>query len=1021
MIRVFPSRMPGEALETHQHGRVTVDSWLRSKVRGYTGEGEQPIEVDVDGDAVPPGAWAATWIDAETDVRIYPVPHYEGIGAVVYWVVVAVVAAYAIYMASNLPSGSRFGQGDSLSLDTARANSARLGSPIREVMGRCRVWADYLVQPVSRFVGGNTYRTHMFVCVGKGRHIIPVGSARLGNTPISSFGSDVEMTIYPPGTDVGGDVRSENWVNSTEVGATASGTAGLDLSDTADVATGINADSVTVSGNVITLNNATVTDADGKERPATSVPASWTVGAVLTLKVAATFTATTSGLYSIIAGSAVDELAPYVGMPVLLTYNSADYALFVASYVPGSPAVPGEGGSPARVTGSAAATSFDFSGAPVTFGITWRGTTYSIALVADYITIGVLLTAINDQLVDSGLVATHSGGVVTIAEASSPYVGGSITYSGLPAAVFGSSPTATPGEATTGGTPATFPRVTLAYDSATGTAFGGLPPGTVSLAMSRGQSEYRIASVSGLTLTVQRLTEGGVIDTGWPGWTTRTVTDYRATGFQEGEEWLGPFLVCPSGETTDAFEYDFNFPGGLIWYTDKGNKRTFTVTVRVAWRVFGSGDAWSVRTHVYTATSEDALGFTERIELVTPGQIEVRVRRVTERGGNSARDACFWQGLRARLSQRPTRYDDLTTIGLTVTTGTKLAAQTDRRFNVEATRLYDEGAARSISGAMIHVMRSLGLPSDQIDLDTLQHLEEAYWTPRGEFFDLSAEKSGTSALDMLQLAAQAGMGYFLLIDSMCSAGREGVKAWRGGISPQRQLEPLTTSFIAPGPDDYDGVDVTYIDEVTWAAETVQCRLPGVTEPWKVETFELQGVGTRDRAYRIGMRRLMKHQGQRLTYKTKTEMMGLVYQYGDRVKLFDDIPGSSTISAMIESARLEGTQLLIEVGEYLDWSLPAPRCLVRFQDGTLSNVIVPTRVDDHRLTIAASALPGEHAFNTWIMDDPTIDPPELIFCDSTRAGYDAVLADLTPGEDGSVELTALQYDPAFYQYDDATAP
>ncbi|MBA0419818.1 kinase [Stenotrophomonas maltophilia] len=1012
--------MPGDALETHLHGRMTVDGWLRANVRGYTGEGEQPIELEVDGAPVAPEAWAATWIDDGSDVRIYPVPHYEGIAAVIYWVVVAVVAAYAIYMANNLP-GSRNGQGDSLSLDTARANTARLGSPVREVLGRCRVWADYLVQPVSRFVGEKSYRTHMFVCVGKGRHIIPVGSARLGNTPISSFGSDVQMTIYPPGADVSGDVRSENWVNSTEVGATASGTAGLDLSDTADVSTGINADSVTVSGNVITLNNATVTDANGNERPTSSVPSSWVVGAVLTLKVAASFTATTSGLYSIIAGSAVAELAPYVGMPVLLTYNGADYALFVASYVPGSPAVPGVGGSAARVTGSAAASNFDFSGSPVTFGISWRGTTYSVALVANYITLGVLLTAINDQLVDSGLVATQSGGVVTVAEAASPFAGGSITYSGLPASVFGSSPTSTAGVATSGGTPATQPRVTLAYDGPAGTAFGGLPPGVVSLAMSRGQSDYRIAAVSGLTLAVERLTEAGVVDTSWPGWTNRTATDYSATGFQEGEEWLGPFLVCPNGETTDAFEYDFNFPGGLIWYTSKGNKRTFTVSIRVGYRVYGSGAPWTVRTHTYTGYSEDAVGFTERITLGVPGQVEVRVRRVTERGGNSARDACYWQGLRARLSQRPTRYDDLTTIGLTVTTGTKLAAQTDRRFNVEATRLYDQGTARSISGAMIHVMRSLGLPADQIDTDTLQHLEDTYWTPRGEFFDFSAEKSGTSALDMLQMAAQAGMGYFLLIDSMCSAGREGVKGWRGGISPQRQLEPLSTSFISPGPDDYDGVDVTYIDEVTWAAETVECRLPGVTEPWKVESYELQGVGTRDRAYRIGMRRLMKHQGQRLTYKTKTEMMGLVYQYGDRVKLFDDIPGSSTTSTMIESATLDGTRLLIEVGEYLDWSLPAPRCLVRFQDGTLSNVIVPTRVDDHRLTIAASALPGEHAFNTWIMDDPTIDPPELIFCDSSRAGYDAVLADLTPGEDGSVELTALQYDPAFYQYDDATAP
>jgi len=158
-----------------------------------------------------------------------------------------------------------------------------------------------------------------------------------------------------------------------------------------------------------------------------------------------------------------------------------------------------------------------------------------------------------------------------------------------------------------------------------------------------------------------------------------------------------------------------------------------------------------------------------------------------------------------------------------------------------ATRLYDDGTARSISGAMIHVMRSLGLPADQIDTDTLTHLENTYWTPRGEFFDYSAEKSGTSALDMLQMAAQAGMGYFLLIDSMCSAGREGIKAWRGGISPQRQLEPLTTAFTSPGPDDFDGVDVTYTDEVTWAPEIPVNRQVAVVGDPGTHADQVSGV------------------------------------------------------------------------------------------------------------------------------------------------------------------------------------
>lgn len=1020
MIRIYPSRLPGDPLETHRHDRCTIDGWMQANVPSYTAEADHPIEFEVDGEKVEPADWASTFIDPESDVCVYPIPYAEGAAAVVYWIVVVVFAAYAIYMANNLPN-SRSQQGERLELDTVKANTARLGSPIREILGRYRVYPDYLLQPVSRFVGQKTYQTSMLVAVGAGSHVIPAGQARIGNTPITAFGSDVQMTIYPPGADVGSDPRSENWVNSTEVGATASGTSGLDLSDTADLSTGLNADSITVSGNTLTLNNATITGPDGKERPAPSVPNTWVAGTVLTVKAAANYVATDSGLYTSIAGSTIAELNPFVGMPVLVTYSGSDYALFISSYTPGSPAIPGTGGTPAKVTGSAAATNFDYSGTPVTFTFNWKGVAYNVALEANYITLGVLLTAINDQINDSGLVATQSGGVVTVAEAESPYAGGTITFSGLPAGVFGPAPFSTTGTATTGGTPATQPRITMAYDSATGTAFGGLPTGQISMAIGRGNSEYRIVSVSGFNLTMQRLTEAGVVDTGWPGWVNRTSTEYQITGLVENETWLGPFLVCPDGEVTDAFEYDFNFPSGLIWYTDKGNKRTFTVALRVQYRVYGSGSAWTTVSHSYTATSDDGIGFTNRVPLATPGQIEVRVRRVTERGGNQAKDACYWQGLRARLLQRPTSYPGLTTIGITVTTGTKLAAQSDRRFNVLATRQYAQGTPRTISAAMIHVAKSLGMADDQIDFETLAYLEETFWTPRSEYFDYPAEKSGSSALEVLQLAAQAGMGYFLLDDSRISAGREGVKAWTGGITPQRQIDQLTTAFTAPGPDDFDGVDIKYIDQVTWATETVECRLPGVPTPLKVETYELMGVGTRDRAYRIGMRRLMKHQGQRLTYNTRTEMMGLRFQYGERIKLTDDIPGSTTTSTVIEHAEQQGTLILIEVGEKLDWTLASPRVLVRFQDGSLSGVIVPTRVSDYSFTISASSLPAVNSFSTWILNDPIIDMPEVIFCDSSRAGYDAVISELEPGDDGTVDVTALQYDPSFYQYDDANAP
>lgn len=58
----------------------------------------------------------------------------------------------------------------------------------------------------------------------------------------------------------------------------------------------------------------------------------------------------------------------------------------------------------------------------------------------------------------------------------------------------------------------------------------------------------------------------------------------------------------------------------------------------------------------------------------------------------------YWQALRGRLLTRPSSYPGVSLMAVTVETGRKLAAQSDRRVNVVATRSYDSGTARTISG-----------------------------------------------------------------------------------------------------------------------------------------------------------------------------------------------------------------------------------------------------------------------------------------------------------------------------------
>ncbi|WP_312227173.1 host specificity factor TipJ family phage tail protein [Pseudescherichia sp.] len=909
-IHIFPSRLPGEPLETHKHGAMTLQQWLTDNVRGYEKARQQhPIAVEVDGVPIAPDGWPHYLLHPASEVRIYPIPYGPAAPAWAVWTAVAVSvasAAYSIYMMATMDKGglSGLGQGDRISLDPARANAARLGDPIREVFGRYRVFPDYVVQPISRFSHERDMITSMFLCVGVGNFDIKRADIRIGATPVSSFGDDVSYTIYPPGADVSADPRAENWYNSTEVGNTSSGSAGLDLGTSGPAAVSVNADAVVLAGNTVTLLGSSAEASD------TEIPSGWVEGTLIDIDAPDTYSVTTVDGYSEIAGS-VAELVPAVGMLLTLKIENDFFSLVIADWTPEVAAVPGGGGAkPASLR--------------------------------------------------------------------------------------------------------------LAYPG--GEKFAGLPEGNQRFSLLPVGYRYQITAIDTLTMSVARVTvshdaAGHPVttrDSRWSGFVSRTLLDASVTGVNDSYDWVGPFLSCPEGETTDRLEVNLNFPNGLVRYNSKGKRRSADAGIILQYRAAGSRESWQERGLYYQRQTEDQIGFTEAVD-VPRGQYEVRMRRTASPAGGSTRDQVFWQALRARLATRPARYDGVTTLALTIRTGSRLAAQSDRRVSVTAPRIYDNGfPARSISGALWHVLHSLGIETDG---EAIAALEAAWWTPRGETFDYVANDPGRSALDILQTICNAGMSYFLLSDGLASVGREGIKSWAGILSPQETTDEMQTAFTAPTEDDYDAVDVTYIDGLTWAEETVQCRV-GNDTPRKVENYKLYGVVDTERAWRIGMRRLMKYRYQRLTHAISTELDALCYQFGDRLVLADDIPGSDTISCFVTDMQRDGTKVTLSVSEPLDWHFANPRCVIRFQDGSASVLLTPQRVDDYTLTLPETR---ELRLDEWTLDSPHIEPPGLIFCSSQRVGYDAIISSIEPSADGTCQLSAAQYSPLFYQFDDASYP
>ena len=71
-----------------------------------------------------------------------------------------------------------------------------------------------------------------------------------------------------------------------------------------------------------------------------------------------------------------------------------------------------------------------------------------------------------------------------------------------------------------------------------------------------------------------------------------------------------------------------------------------------------------------------------------------------------------------------------------------------------------------------------------------------------------------TARDVLNTVLRAGYAQVIPQDGLISAVREGVKEPSGIITPHEQTQPVRVGFKAPSEDDFNGVDVEYVDE-TW--------------------------------------------------------------------------------------------------------------------------------------------------------------------------------------------------------------
>lgn len=529
------------------------------------------------------------------------------------------------------------------------------------------------------------------------------------------------------------------------------------------------------------------------------------------------------------------------------------------------------------------------------------------------------------------------------------------------------------------------------------------------------------------------------------------VIDVEEEGYEDPEtgEWIvtvpeqghweydavGPFVANPAGTECDKIEIDLTLPKGLYYSNNNGGLDGRTVTAVFEARKIDNAGAplgdWFLLNDfsktMATATPQ-RITISEEVEL---GRYEVRGYRdnVKDLSSRAANDL-FWESLRAFLPNT-NNYGNCTLMAVKARATNNLNSNAQTRFNVFATRKLPvwskltqtwsaPTATRSIVWAFCDIFRAqygAQLANTYLQLDALADLDAVY-TTRLEFFDWVFDQQAT-AWECARLVGRAGRAIPMLQGSQITLVRDEPKTLPTSVFNLDNIVEgsFRWDIKLHSIDANDGLEVSYTDPTTWKEETVRCLLPlsggGNEAGDNPKRVKYQGITDRDHAYRLGMydRAITRYVRENIIFKTGLE--GHIPGFGDLIMVSHDIPrwasGGRVLSVSGGINLTLSEPVVFEVGQ-------THKIVLRRKDGSATLPLdVSAGTDAYHVVLA---LPLDMSGFSFSEQN---ESPIFLFGKTSFWGKACKVMNLTPSEDDTVEITAVNYTDVPFSFDEYDAP
>ena len=530
-------------------------------------------------------------------------------------------------------------------------------------------------------------------------------------------------------------------------------------------------------------------------------------------------------------------------------------------------------------------------------------------------------------------------------------------------------------------------------------------------------------------------------------WSTSTVTPIAATltittGNPEWTDWV----TLKDADMTQVWVNIVALQG--LYYQDADGRLTLPVNFEIDYQQVVSGSpTGSIYTYSgnLTGASPDQLAQTIQITTSWTGSTRVRVRRTSDHDfswGGTVVDEIKYESLSAVTEISLTDFGNVTTVQVVTKATQRALSLKERKFNALVTRMIPTYNGTTWSGvfdtdgsilsgtiaattSFVNILAAITVdpyigrqPITAIDLAQIY----ARYGEIGSYFGLGTEPmSFHYTLDSDNISYEETIR-MIANAVFCIAYRQNGKIRFAFDKPQTSSTALFTHrnkkpssdvisrrFTADA--EYDGIELTYNDNVTDAQEVIKLPLSGTATNYK--KIELTGVREYEVAYIRAAREYNKLKYQRISIETETTTDGRLLLPNQRIDIVDNTRFDSQDGEVIAQ---DG--LILTLSRNVTFGVGTHSILLIKRDGSLESIGVTAGTSANKVVLAYA--PSE-AINTTNGGAGGVRTIFSFGADSADGANSYLVQEVNISDNSYVKVTAINYDAGYYAADSEAAP